>query len=77
MAFLFLGIVRGVGTEELGQLKFSFRDSLLIALSLGPIMGTLSGIAQIVFEERFYRYISLKRLLLMQLLYTLVFLILV
>ena len=76
-AFLFLSIVRGVGTEELGQLKFSFRDSLLIALSLGPIMGALSGIAQIVFEERFYRYVSLKRLLLMQLLYTLVFLILV
>ncbi len=76
-AFVFLSIVRGVGTEELGEIKFGFLDSILIALSLGPIMGCLSGIAQIVFEERFYRYVSLKRLMVMQLIYTFVFLILI
>ncbi|MEM0931466.1 MAG: adenylate/guanylate cyclase domain-containing protein [Bacteroidota bacterium] len=76
-AFIFLSIVRGLGTQELGELKFSFKESLLIACTLGPIMGFVSGMAQITIEERFYKYVPLKRLLLIQLVYIICFLLLV
>lgn len=74
LAFIFLSIVRGVGTQELGALKFSFQESLLISITLGPIMGLVSGTAQILLEERFYQYLSLKKLLVIQLVYILLFL---
>ncbi len=77
LGFVFLSIVRGVGTEELGSLKFEFVESLLIAFTLGPIMGFVSGLAQIVTEERIYKNISLRKFLLIQLLYTLLFVVLV
>ncbi|MEX0359834.1 MAG: hypothetical protein AB3N10_02490, partial [Allomuricauda sp.] len=76
LSFVFLSIVRGVGTEEMGSLKFEFLDSLLLAFTLGPIMGFVSGLAQIVTEERIYKNISLRRFLLIQLLYTFLFVIL-
>ncbi|WP_420400809.1 adenylate/guanylate cyclase domain-containing protein [Flagellimonas sp.] len=76
LSFVFLSIVRGVGTEEVGSLKFEFQDSLLIAFSLGPIMGFVSGLAQIISEERIYKNISLRKFLLIQLLYTLLFMVL-
>ncbi|WP_431174259.1 adenylate/guanylate cyclase domain-containing protein [Flagellimonas flava] len=76
LSFVFLSIVRGVGTEEVGTLKFEFLDSLLIAFSLGPIMGFVSGLAQIISEERIYKNISLRKFLLIQLLYTLLFMVL-
>ena len=37
-------------------------------------MGLLSGLAQLFFEDRFYKYVSFQRLILMQLIYTLLFL---
>ena len=37
-------------------------------------MGFLSGLAQLFFEDRFYKYVSFQRLMLMQLIYTLLFL---
>ncbi len=73
LGFVFLSIVRGVGTEELGNLKFEFQESLLIAFTLGPIIGFISGLSQVVTEERIYKNISLRRFLLIKLLYTLLF----
>ncbi|MEN1786127.1 MAG: adenylate/guanylate cyclase domain-containing protein [Bacteroidota bacterium] len=76
LAFVFLGIVRGVGTQELGELQFSFSASMLMAFSLGPIMGLVAGTFRIIIEERIYQYISLRRLLLIQLVYIVLLLIL-
>ncbi|PWL40448.1 hypothetical protein DKG77_06455 [Flagellimonas aquimarina] len=76
LAFVFLSIVRGVGTEELGALKFDFIPSLMIAFTLGPIMGTGSAVAQILMEERVYRHVSIGRLLLINSLYSILFIIL-
>ncbi|NAY92227.1 adenylate/guanylate cyclase domain-containing protein [Muricauda sp. JGD-17] len=75
-AFIFLSIVRGVGTMELGTLQFDFKSSMMIAVTLGPLMGFVSGFAQILVEERIYKYISIQRLLLLRFLYSLLFLIL-
>lgn len=77
LACLFLSIVRGVGTEELGSLKFEFDQSILISFTLGPIMGLVSGLAQILTEERIYKFISIQRFLLIRFLYTIGFLIVV
>nr|WP_298924716.1 adenylate/guanylate cyclase domain-containing protein [uncultured Allomuricauda sp.] len=75
-AFVFLSIVRGVGTEELGTLKFDFISSLMIAFTLGPIMGIGSAVAQILVEERVYRHVSIGRLLLINGLYSVLFIVL-
>lgn len=73
-AFLFLSIVRGVGTEELGNLKFDFTDSLLMAFTLGPLMGFIAGLAQVWIEEKLYRRVPIRRLILLRFIYGLVFL---
>ncbi len=75
LACIFLSIVRGVGTQELGQLQFNFPDNVLISVILGPILGLISGAAQILVEERIYKFMSIQRLLLIRFLYTILFLI--
>ena len=69
LAFIFLSIVRGVGTVELGIIKLSLENSLLIAFTMGPIVGLISGGAQILTEERIYKHVSIRRLLLIGFLY--------
>ncbi|MFD2099604.1 adenylate/guanylate cyclase domain-containing protein [Flagellimonas iocasae] len=76
LAFVFLSIVRGVGTTEMGSLKFDLLSSLLISITLGPIMGLISGFAQILTEERIQKHRSLLRLLFFRLVYGILFLIL-
>ena len=73
LAFIFLNIVRGVGTEELGSLKFDFRKGIIIAVTLGPLMGLVSGFAQILVEERIYKRISIRKLLFLRFLFTILF----
>ncbi len=73
IAFLFLSIVRGVGTEETGSLQFGFAQSVIISLTLGPIMGIISGVSQILMEEKIYKRISILRFLFLRLLFTLLF----
>ena len=73
-AFLFLSVVRGVGTEELGKLKFDFQANILISLTLGPLMGFISGYVQMIMEERFYRRVSIQRFLFIRLVYIILFL---
>ena len=75
IAFIFLSIVRGVGTEETGSLQFGFSESLIISFTMGPILGILSGIAQVWMEEKIYRRISIRRFLVLRLLYALLFMI--
>lgn len=76
IAFIVLSIVRGAGTVESGDLKFDFLSSFMIVLTMGPILGIISGYAQIWTEERIYKRISIQRLLLVRLLYAILFVIL-
>ncbi|MDT0606873.1 adenylate/guanylate cyclase domain-containing protein [Croceitalea rosinachiae] len=73
MAMIFLAIVRGVGTEELGQLKFDFKSSIIISVTLGPIFGIISGLASIWAEKNLYRKLTLGKLLLLRTLYAIAF----
>ncbi len=77
LAFLFLCVFRGVGTEELGAIQFTFWASIILSAVLGPMFGTISGLAQIYSEERVYRRIPIQRLLAYRFFYMLVFLILI
>ena len=72
-AFIFLSIVRGIGTQELGNLQFGLRSSIVLSFSLGPVMGLVSGLAQIVTEERIYKRTSIRKLLLIRFLFTVLF----
>ncbi|MBO0321602.1 adenylate/guanylate cyclase domain-containing protein [Muricauda sp. CAU 1633] len=76
LAFVFLSIVRGVGTTELGSLKFDFLSSLSISITLGPVIGLISGFAQILTEERVQKYRSLITLLIFRMIYGILFLML-
>ncbi|MEM1136990.1 MAG: adenylate/guanylate cyclase domain-containing protein [Bacteroidota bacterium] len=74
LAFIFLAIVRGIGTTEAGYLKFDFFSSLIIATTIGPILGSISGYAQLVTEERVYKRMSIQRLLILRFTFVLLFL---
>ncbi len=73
LSFVFLSIVRGVGTTENGSLQFGFWSSILISFSLGPILGAISGYAEILMEERFYKRISILKFLTIRFGYSLLF----
>ncbi len=73
-AFVFLGIIRGVGTQELGSVQFDLWLSMVYSLILGPVFGGISGFAQILIEERMYKNVSIQRLLISRLLFAIVFL---
>ncbi|WP_394974915.1 adenylate/guanylate cyclase domain-containing protein [uncultured Croceitalea sp.] len=75
LSMLFLVIIRGVGTEELGQLKFDFKSGIIIGLTLGPILGIISGLASIWVEKKLYRKLTLGKLLLLRTLYAFLFII--
>ena len=75
LSFIFLSIVRGEGTKELGSVQFEFWDALLGCLFLGPIFGSISGYAQILTEERGYKKISIQKLLAIRIVFAILFLI--
>tara|TARA_R110002073_G_scaffold14554_3_gene59378 strand:+ start:1094 stop:2134 length:1041 start_codon:yes stop_codon:yes gene_type:complete len=74
LAFIFLGIIRGEGTQELGSVQFEVWESILTAFITGPILGSISGFAQILTEERGYKRISIQKLFTLRVLYILIFL---
>ena len=76
LAFVFLSIIRGVGTTENGSLKFDFLSSIILSFTLGPILGSISGYAQILMEERYYKRMPMRRFLGIRLAYAVVFLVL-
>lgn len=75
LAVLFLSIVRGEGTEELGSVQFDSWESIRAAFIMGPIFGSISGFAQILTEERGYKQISIQRLIILRLAFAILFLI--
>lgn len=77
LALIFLSIVRGSGTTENGTLQFDFWASLMITLSMAPILGLISGYAQVLTEERLYRRISIGKLLTIRFLYAVLFIVFV
>ncbi len=76
LSFIFLAIVRGMGTIEQGSLKFDFNSSIKIVFTLGPIMGLLSGITQVWMEEKIFKRIPILRFLALRLVYATIFLLL-
>lgn len=74
-AFVFLGIVRGEGTLELGSVQWEVWESILTAFMIGPILGLISGYAQILTEEYGYKHVSIQKLLLLRFLYVILFLV--
>lgn len=59
LAFVFFAIVRGEGTEELGSVQWEVRESILSAFIMGPILGIISGCAQILTEAYGYKRVSI------------------
>lgn len=74
LALIFLIIVRGMGATEDGAIDIEFPTSLLYAFGMGPVFGGISGYAQILTDERFYKRASARRLLGIRLMISLVFL---
>jgi adenylate cyclase len=73
IAFVFLSIVRGEGTEELGSVKMEVWKAILVSLLMGPFFGSISGFAQILTEENGYEQIALRNLLLLRILFAILF----
>ncbi len=67
LALIFLTIVRGVGATEDGAIDIELSTSLLYAFVIGPFFGGISGYAQIVTVERFYKRTSARKLLFIRL----------
>lgn len=74
LALVFLSIVRGEGTEEMGSVKFDMGKAILVSVIAGIIFGTISGYAQILTEERGYKKMSIQKLLFLRIIYVLLFL---
>jgi adenylate cyclase len=75
LAFIFLSIVRGEGTEELGSVQIEFWKAILTAFFMGPIFGSISGYAQILTEEHGYKRVSFQKLLALRFLFSILFVI--
>lgn len=75
IAFIFYGIIRGEGTRELGSVQLDFEQSIIPILIGSPLIGFISGFAQILTEEYGYKRISLQKLLVLRVIYVLLFLI--
>ncbi len=77
LAFIFLSIVRGIGTIEVSSVQFQFWQSISISILFGLIFGGLSGIAQLIIEEKLYRRISILKLTLLRLITIILLLLLI
>ncbi|MDE3740472.1 adenylate/guanylate cyclase domain-containing protein [Maribacter polysaccharolyticus] len=74
IAFLFLAIIRGIGTIEKSSLYFEFEEALIFSFIFGPFFGGISGLAQNLLEKRYNQRVSIYRLIGLRLLYALLFL---
>jgi adenylate cyclase len=73
-AFAFFSIIRGEGTEELGSVQWEVWESIASAFIMGPLFGLISGLAQILTEERGYKQVSIQKLLILRFVYGILFL---
>ena len=53
LAFIFLTLVRGSGTRELGSVQFEQETSLLVSVVYGIFFGTLSALARNILKNEF------------------------
>ncbi len=74
LAFIFLSIVRGEGTQELGSVQFEMTKVIGFSFLMGPFFGGISGYAQILTEEYGYKRVSLGKLLVLRVLFVILFL---
>ncbi len=74
LAFIFYIIIRGEGTKELGSVQWGVSESMLRAFIIGPILGLISGYAQILTEKYGYKRISIQKLLALRFAYVILFL---
>ena len=74
IAFVLLSIFRGSGTTELGAVQFEFMSAALMSALLGIVFGSISGYAQILTEQKLYKKISFRKLLILKLCYALLLL---
>ena len=75
LAFVFFSIIRGEGTAELGSVQWEVWESILTAFIVGPILGVISGYAQILTEEYGYKRVSIQKLLFLRFVYATLFLV--
>ena len=75
LAFLFLSIIRGVGTVELGSVQFELGTSILVSLLTGPLFGTLSAYGLIFTEKRIFKKQPIHKILLIRVMYSTAFLV--
>ncbi len=74
LALLFLCVIRGLGTKELGALQFSFGLSVVLSLIVGPVFGAISGFIRMYSSEYFVKRISILELMGIRLLMSILFL---
>ncbi|SMD34661.1 adenylate cyclase [Reichenbachiella faecimaris] len=74
LAFIYLSIVRGEGTRELGSVQFEFWDSIFTSLMMGPLFGAISGFSHVLMMEYGYKQVSLLKLIIIRAIYALLFL---
>lgn len=72
-AFIFLSIIRGEGTTELGSVEMEVWKAIFFSFVMGPVLGSISGIAQILTEEYGYKQISFQKLLIFRFLFAVLF----
>lgn len=73
LAFVFLSIIRGEGTEELGSVHMELWKAIFVSFFMGPVFGSISGYGQILTEEHGYKQIALRNLLLLRIIFALLF----
>jgi len=76
LSLIFLSIIRGVGATEDGAIDLEILPALLYSFTIGPVFGGISGYAQILTVERFYKRASLQKLLTIRLSISIAFLLL-
>ena len=75
VAFIFLSVVRGVGTVEVGAVQFELGTSILIAFITGPFFGVISAYGLILTEKHIYHKNPIIKILIIRVLYSILFLV--
>lgn len=59
-------LVHRVGTVETGPVQYTLQEALINILFMGPIIGTISAITQLFFEEKLVHHISFRKLIIIR-----------
>lgn len=77
LSLLLFILVHRVGTIETGPVQYTLEEALINIAFLGPILGVISAITQLYFEERIVHTIPFKKLIFLRLIVSVVFFIIV